>query len=251
VELLGPTDAGYDRLRAVFDSRVDRRPAVVARCSSAEDVGLALEYAASHGSRLAVRGGAMSSSATIDGGLVVDVSGLKGIEVDAAARQARVGGGVTWAELDAATSAHGLAVTGGRVSSMGVAGVALGEGSGWLERAFGPTRDSVIALEATGVVVCALTLRLAPIEPTMLCGFLTYPSGRAREVALAYRDLIAEAPRAVGGALTLYAGRAGGCQVAFCFLGSATEGADWLRPLRELRPSLDAVGETRTPRSRR
>jgi hypothetical protein len=206
VELVGPSDPGYDRLRAVFDSRVERRPAMVARCFSAGDVGLALELAASRG-----RG---------------------------------------FAELDAATSAHGLAVTGGRVSWMGVAGVALGEGSGWLERALGPTRDSVVTVDATGVVVSSLTLRLAPVEPSMLCGFLTFPSGRAREVAMAYRDLMAEARAVVGGALTLYAGRAGGCQVAFCFLGSVDEGAAWLRPLRALGPSLDAVSVNPTPRSR-
>jgi len=203
VELVGPSDPGYDRLRAVFDSRVERRPAVVARCFSAEDVGLALEHAASRGHGFAVRGGGMSAAATIDDGVVVDVSGLKAISVDAPAQVAEVGGGVTWAELDAAASAHGLAVTGGRVSWMGVAGVALGEGSGWLERALGPTRDSVVTVEATGVVVSSLVLRLAPVEPVMLCGFLTFPSGRAREVAVAYRDLMADAPVSVGGGLTL------------------------------------------------
>ena len=258
MELIGPTDAGYDRLRAVFDHRVDRRPAVVARCRSREDVVAALAVAGARGVPFAVRGGAAEAGATVDGGVVVDVSPMKGIEIDAGARTARVGAGVTWAELDAAAQEHGLAVTGARVSWLGVAGVALGAGSGWLERSLGPTGRSVLqaegvqpdgsAVTATGTaalagaaVVTELVLGLHPVGPTLLCGFLTFARSRAGEVARAYRELMAGAPAEVGGALTLYAGRGGPCQLAFCFHGDVADGERWLAPLRALGPSLDAV----------
>jgi hypothetical protein len=239
VQLIQPGEDGYDRLRAVFDHRVERRPAAIACCATASDVEAALAYASERGLPYAVRSGAASARATIDDGVVIDVSQIKGVAIEDGV--ARVGSGVTWAELDAATQAHGLAVTGGRVSWMGVAGVALGEGSGWLERALGATGDSVISVEETELVATSLTLRLAPAGPQLLCGFLTFPSARAREVAGAYRELMASSPPEVGGALTVYPGRAGGCQVAFCFLGDVAEGERWVAPLRALRPRLDAV----------
>ena len=255
MELIRRGDAGYDRLRAVFDHRVDRRPAAIARCRSIDDVRAALEFAASHDLPYAVRGGAASERATLDDGLVIDVSPLKGIAVDPDRREAVVAAGVTWAELDAATSTHGLAVTGSRVSWLGVAGVALGEGSGWLERSLGRTGDSVVAVDAAeapqGAVATALTLRLSPVEPVMLCGFLSFPGSRAREVASVYRDLMEDAPPAVGGAIAVYAGRAGLCQVTFCFLGDVEEGERRLGPLRALGPASTRWGRTPTPPSRR
>jgi hypothetical protein len=181
----------------------------------------------------------------VDGGVVLDLSAIDTIEVDAAARVARVGGGVTWGELDAATQEHGLAVTGGRLSRLGVAGVALGEGSGWLERALGPTGESVIgvdAVEADGLrVVTRLDLRLHPVGPELLCGFLSFPRARAPEVARAYRDYMAQAPAAVGGGLLLGAGLGGVCTVVFCWLGTIADGEAAVAPLRALGPSLDAV----------
>jgi hypothetical protein len=242
VRLIRPGEPGYDRFRAVFDHRVVRRPAAIAVCETPRDAAEAVAYADDRGLPIAVRSGAADASATLDGGLVIEVSGLKELELDPAARQVRVGGGVTWAELDAATQAHGLAVTGGRVSWMGVAGVAVGEGSGWLERALGFTGDNLLATDLAGPVATGLTLRLHPCGPELLCGFLSFPGARAREVAVAYRELMEGAPAEVGGALSVYTGRAGACQVAFCFLGDPVEGERWVRPLRELRPGLDAVG---------
>jgi FAD/FMN-containing dehydrogenase len=258
VELIAPSDAGYDRLRAVFDQRVDHRPAVVARCRSRDDVAAALALAGARDLPHAVRGGAADAGATIDGGVVIDVSPMKGVEIDAAARTARVAAGVTWAELDAAAQQHGLAVTGARVSWLGVAGVALGAGSGWLERSLGPTGSSVLRAEgvlpdgstvtATGtaaptgaVVVTELVLQLHPVGPELLCGFLTFPRARAGEVARAYRELMVGAPAEAGGALTLFAGRAGACQLAVCFHGDVADGERWIARLRALAPSLDAV----------
>ena len=206
----------------------------------------------------AVRGGAAEAAATIDGGVVIDVSPMKGVEIDAARRTARVGAGVTWAELDAAAQEHGLAVTGARVSWLGVAGVALGAGSGWLERSLGPTGRSVLqaegvqpdgsAVTSTGTAALpappsspSSSSRLHPVGPALLCGFLTFARSRAGEVARAYRELMADAPAEVGGALTLFAGRGGACQLAFCFHGDVADGERWMAPLRALGPSLDAV----------
>ena len=242
MHLIGPGDPGYDRHRAVFDRRVDRRPAAIARCRTRDDVAAALAHARDRRLDFAVRGGGATERATIDGGLVIDVSAMKGVDVDPVGRTARVSGGVTWAELDAAAQAHGLAVTGGRVSWLGVVGVARGEGRGWLERSLGPTGDHVADVETVDdAVVTALTLRLHPVGPELLCGFLGFPRERALDVARAYRDLMAHAPPAVGGALTLFAGRGGGVQLTFCFAGEPGEGDRWLAPLRALGPSLDAV----------
>ena len=186
---------------------------------------------------------------------MIDLAPMDGIEIDAASRTARVGGGVTWGELDAATQAHGLAVTGARLSGLGVAGVALGQGSGWLERALGPTAASVVGAEVVlgdgrvveapelpgAGVVTRLDLRLHPVGPELLSGFLTFPRERAAEVARAYREYMAQAPGEVGGGLLLGAGLGGACTIVFCHLGSAEDGAAAVAPLRALGPSLDAV----------
>jgi FAD/FMN-containing dehydrogenase len=256
MELICPADAGYDRQRAVFDQRIDRRPGAIARCSSRDDVIAALALANARGLPFAVRCGGTTAAAVIDQGLVIDVSPMRGIEVDRDARTARVAAGATWSELDAATQEHGLAVTGGRVSWLGVAGVALSEGSGWLERSLGSTHDNIVGAEAVlpdgrivhgdppdGAVVTELRLRLHPVGPTLLCGFLGFPRRRAGEIGRAYRDLMAEAPPEVGGALVLFAGRGGSCQITFCFRGDRDEAERWIAELRELGPSLDAVAE--------
>jgi hypothetical protein len=242
-EVIGPEDAGFELERRTFNARVDARPAAIAYCASREDVVSAV--AASRGLPVAVRAGGTSDASTVDGGVVIDVSAIDAIEVDAPARVARVGGGVTWGELDAATQEHGLAVTGGRLSRMGVAGVALGEGSGWLERALGPTGESVIGVDAVEVdglrVVTRLDLRLHPVGPELLCGFLSFPRARAADVARAYRDYIARAPAAVGGGLLLGAGLGGVCSIVFCHPGTIAEGEAAVAPLRALGPSLDAI----------
>jgi FAD/FMN-containing dehydrogenase len=257
-EVIGPGDAGFDLHRKTFNAMVDARPAAIARCASREDVIGALAVASDRGLPVAVRGGGTSDAATVDGGIQLDLAELDAIEVDAPARTARVGGGATWGELDEATQEHGLAVTGGRLSGLGVAGVALGEGSGWLERALGPTATSVIgaevvlpdgrvveadvdeALRGRGVIT-RLDLRLHPVGPQLLCGFLGFPRERAGEVARAYRDYLAQAPDEIGGGLLLGAGLGGVCTIVFCHVGTIDAGEEAVAPLRELRPSLDAV----------
>jgi hypothetical protein len=256
LELIGPEDAGFDLQRRTFNAIVDAKPAAIARCASREDVIAALALAAERGLPVAVRGGGTSERSTVDGGLQIDLAALDDIEIDLSSRTASVGGGVTWAELDEATQEHGLAVTGARLSGLGVVGVALGEGSGWLERALGPTGASVVGgevvladgrvVEAETVepgagVVTRLDLRLHPVGPELLSGFLAFPRERAAQVARAYRDFMAAAPAEIGGGLLLGAGLGGVCSIVFCHLGSVEAGEAAVAPLRALQPSLDAV----------
>src|SRR5262249_31435600 len=133
----------------LFNAMIERRPRLVVRCSSPFDVAEALHYARHHGLAVAVRAGghSVAGMSLCDDGLVIDVRGMRELDVDPVRRVARVGAGLTWAAVDAATQQHGLATTGGRVSSTGVAGLTLGGGSGWLERKHGLTCDNVVAAE--------------------------------------------------------------------------------------------------------
>jgi len=237
---------------------------VIARCASRNDVIGALAIGKDRERPIAVRGAGPAEDD--DGAVVVDLSALNAIELDPASRTVSVGPGVTWAELDGATQEHGLAVTGARLSRLGVAGVALGAGSGWLERALGPTGGDLVGAEvvlADGDVVEAgddddllwalrgagrhvgvvtrLDLRLHPVGPLLLAGFLSFPRDRALEVATAYRDFMDQAPDGVGGGLLLGAGLGGVCTVVFSYLGPVEAGEEAIAPLRDLGPSLDAV----------
>jgi FAD binding domain/Berberine and berberine like len=279
--LIGPEDDGYDAARRVYNAMVDRRPALIARCESISDVAAALAHARERGMEVAVRAGGHSSPgfATSDGGLVIDLSPLKAIQVDPVRRIAWVQPGVLWSELDAATQEHGLAVTGGRVSSTGVAGFTLGSGSGWLERKIGLAADNLRAarvLTADGHVVAAsasenadlfwalrggggnfgivleLEFALRPVGPLVLGGMLLWPRDRAAEVMRAYRDLMAGAPDALCGGLALMTappapmvpselqGRPA-VAVIVVHAGDPERGAELIAPLRTLAPAVDAV----------
>jgi len=133
-QFLEPTDAGYEEARRVHNGLVDKRPALIARCCGVADVVDAVNLTRKLGLEVAVRGGGhnVAGRATVDGGLVIDLTLMKGIHVDPKNRTVRAQGGVTWAELNRETQLHGLAVTGGVVSSTGIAGLTLGGGVGWL-----------------------------------------------------------------------------------------------------------------------
>src|SRR3954453_8880085 len=226
--VLTASDAGYDDARAVFNGLIDRRPARIMQCLDAADVAAALASARAEGLQVSAYGvgHGFTGAAVIDGGVGIHLRGIDHVVVDAEARTARVGGGATWGRVDAATQEHGLALTGGRVSSTGVGGLTLGSGSGWLERSLGFTCDSIVSTQvvtADGSIVTAsdeenpdlfwalrggggnfgvvteFTFRLHPVGPVVLGGLLLYPGHLGREVLRNYRDFIASAPDAVGG----------------------------------------------------
>jgi FAD/FMN-containing dehydrogenase len=154
------SDGRYEVGRRVWNGAINRRPLAVVRCGAVSEVAATVSVARQAGVPLAVRGGGHSlpGFSTCDGGIVLDLSGLRAVQVDAAARRARVGGGCTWAEFDTRAQEHGLATTGGLVSSTGVGGLTLGGGIGWLTRAHGLACDNLLAAElvtAAGAVVRA------------------------------------------------------------------------------------------------
>ena len=144
--ILTPEDPGYDEARQVFNGLVDRRPERILRPGDTDEVAAAVELAVGDGRLVSVYGGGhgVTGAAVVDGGVCIDLRELDKVEVWPEERLLKVGGGARWGPVDAATQAHGLAVTGGRVSTTGVAGLALGSGSGWLERRCGLTCDNLV-----------------------------------------------------------------------------------------------------------
>jgi FAD/FMN-containing dehydrogenase len=226
--LLRPEDAGYEEARAIFNGMYDRRPALVARCSGVADVVAAVNFARDSGLEVAVRAGGHSvpGYGSCDDGIVIDVSQMKGVFVDPVARTARAAGGVTWGEFDRETQAFGLATTGGRITTTGVAGLTLGSGSGWLERTFGFTVDNLLSAQvvtAAGEVVTAsesenpdlfwglrggggnfgvvtsFEFRLHPLGPIVVGGLMGYPRDQARELLRTWSDFIQDAPDELNG----------------------------------------------------
>ncbi len=142
-------ESAYDNAVNIWNGAIARRPAVVASCASSTDVAAALAFAQQQGLEVSVRGGGHNYAgfALCDDGVMIDLTPMKSVSVDATARRARCGGGVTWGALDAATQAHGLAVPGGFISLTGVAGLTLGGGFGWLTRLAGLSSDNLVGAE--------------------------------------------------------------------------------------------------------
>ena len=218
-----PGEPEYAEACTLFNARIERRPRHVVRASRPHHVAAALEYARLRDLRVAVRGGGHSVAglSLVDDGIVIDVRGFREITVDPERRVVRAGAGLTWSELDAATQAHGLATVGGRVSSTGVAGLALGGGSGWLERKHGLACDNILAVELVTArgdevrasadehpelfwalrggggnfgVVTAIEFALHPVGPEVLGGLLLHPAERGRELLRLFRDVMNDAP---------------------------------------------------------
>ncbi len=275
-QLLVPGDDQYDAARQVFNGMVDRRPAVIARCIDAGDVTAAVGVARDRGWPLSVYGGGhgVPGYAVCDAGVCVDLRLMKRIKVDAEWHTVRAEGGATWGELDAATQAHGLAVTGGRVSTTGIAGLALGGGSGWLERKLGYTCDNLIAAEVVTAdgrqvkasateqpdlfwalrggggnfgVVTAFHFRLHRVGPTVQGGFLLHPAAAASRVVRFWRDFMLSAPDEVGSAVAFIcapndervpapARGKPAVGIIVCYAGDPDEGARVLEPLVRFGP---------------
>jgi FAD/FMN-containing dehydrogenase len=226
--LLRPGDDGYDEARSTWNGAVDRRPAVIARCTTGADVAAALAHAREAGLEVGVRGGGhnYSGAAVPDGGLTIDLSGMRRVTVDPATRRARCGGGATQADLDAAAEAHGLAVTGGTISHTGVGGLTLGGGIGWLVRRCGLAVDNLVSAQVvladgrflraaqdehpdllwalTGGggnfgVVTEFEFRLHPVGPIVHLGLLFWELDRSADALRVARDTVEALPRDAGG----------------------------------------------------
>ncbi len=262
-DLIRPNSSDYDAARKVWNGMIDRRPALIARCKSVGDVQAAVRFGRENNLPIAIRGGGHNAAglAVCDGGIVIDLGAMRDVVVDPAKRMARVGGGATWGDLDKATAAHGLAVTGGLISTTGVAGLTLGGGLGWLMRSTGLACDNMIGAEVVTAegqiihasetenpdllwalrggggnfgVVTSFDFQLHPVA-TVLGGILFYPLARARDVLEFYRDFTATAPDA----LTVFAAMMStpdGVPVvalALCYNGPADEGERVIKPIRD------------------
>ena len=225
--LIGPDDPAYDEARALFNAMIDKRPALIARCETADDVAAVIRFAREHDLPLAVHGGGHNGGGlgSVDDGIVCDVSPMKAISVDPASRTVRVGAGCVWGEVDAATQPHNLAVPTGIISTTGVAGLTLGGGHGYLSRRHGLTIDNLLSAElvlADGSrvtasadenpdlfwairggggnfgVVTEFTFVAHPLE-TVVGGPTFWAIEDTDELLAAYREWLPSAPRNVSG----------------------------------------------------
>lgn len=272
--VLGPRDAGYDEARRIWNGAIDRRPALIARCTGTADVVAALRHAQEHHQEVSIRSGGhgVGGFAVADGALMIDLSAMKGIRVDPDTRQVWAQAGVVLGELDHETQAHGLAVPTGIATTTGLAGLTLGGGIGWLMRRHGLTIDNLISVELVtaegdivrasetdntdlfwGVrgaganfgVVTAFTYQAHPVGPVVLAGPVVWAMEDAPGVLRAYRQLCETLPDEV----TTIAGLRLAppapwipehlhgrpiLLVTACYAGPVDEGEQALRPLRRL-----------------
>jgi FAD/FMN-containing dehydrogenase len=285
-DVLGPDDTRYDAARRVYNAMIDRRPAAIARCAEVKDVIAAVRMGVDRDVLMSIRGGGHNAGglAVWDGALVVDLSEMRGIRIDAEARTVRVEGGCTWGDVDRQTNAYGLAVPTGIISTTGVAGLTLGGGTGHLTRRFGLTIDSLLsadvvladgslvrasedehadlfwALRGGGGnfgVVTAFEFQLHPVD-RVVAGPTLWPLDRARDLLRWYRDNIRDAPEELNGFFAfmtvppappfppeLHGQKM--CGVVWCWTGPATRADEVFEPVRALQPALFGVQEMPLP----
>jgi FAD/FMN-containing dehydrogenase len=284
-QLIGADHADYDSARAVWNGAINRRPRLIARCIGPADVIAAVRYARDHDMEIAIRGGGhnVAGTAVCDGGIVIDLSLMRGVQVDAAGRRVQVQGGALWGDVDHETQAHGLATTGGIISHTGVGGLTLGGGVGWLMRKHGLTIDNLLAAEVVTAggemlrasdkehpdmfwalrggggnfgAVTSFEFRLHPVGPTVLAGPILWDARDVGDVLRVYRDFVRDAPDELGTVVRF--GTAPPLplipealhwrpvvMVGCCYIGPIEDGERALRPLRKSRtPLLDLVGPT-------
>ncbi len=275
-QLVGPDDAGYDEARKVYNAMIDRRPGVIARVSDTDDIAAAISFARQHELPLAVRGGGHNGAGlgTCNDGVVIDLSLLRGVEVDAGARTVRVGGGATWAEVDKATGEYGLATPSGVISTTGVGGLTLGGGLGHLTRKHGLTIDNL--LEAEVVLASGETVRASAEEHPDLFWALRGGGGNfgvvtsfvfrlhevgnvvagptlwaiedSPEVLATFRDLMPQAPRELGGFFAYLSVPPGPpfpeelhlrkvCGIVWCYAGPEEDAAKAMAPILDALPA--------------
>jgi len=268
--VLTPETPDYEPARMVFNRAFDRRPALIVRCAGAPDVARALEFAQNQNLPLAVRGGGHNRMgfSVCDGGIVIDLSGMNRVQVDAGKHVARAEAGALVRDLDNATQRVGLATTSGGCPTVGIAGLTLGGGEGLLMSKYGAACDNLIRAQVVTVdgrqveasqnsnpdlfwairggggnfgVATALEYRLHPVAD-VLAGTLLYPSGRIPELLQAFVKFVAGAPdemNVLGSVLPSEQGTRFRVLVFFC--GHPSQGNELLRPLRALKPQEDNV----------
>ncbi|MBW6440274.1 FAD-binding oxidoreductase [Actinoplanes hulinensis] len=284
-EMIRPGDPGYDEARSIWNGAHDRRPALIVRCRGVADVLKTVEFARGEGLPLAVRGGGHSipGFSTVDRGIVLDLAPMKGVRVDPVRRTVTAQGGCLWGDVDAETQAFGLAVTGGLISTTGIAGFALGGGLGWLVRRFGLTSDNLVGADVVTAdgrylhagedehadllwalrggggnfgVVTSFEFRLHDVGPTVFAGPVFYRGEDAERVLRGFRAAAPAAPDE----LTLAANLATAPPVPFLpeeihgkpvvvvlgmWSGDLDAGDAATRPFRELAPVVvDLFGPT-------
>lgn len=281
-DLLGPDDEGYDDARRVWNARIDREPAAIARCTGPADVVAAVNAAREGDILLSVKGGGhhISGAAVCEGGLTIDLSPMDGVRVDPEAKTVRVQAGATWGDVDHETQAFGLAVPGGQDPNIGVAGLTLGGGVGWLSPKYGLTCDNLLAADVVTAegelvraseetnpdlfwalrggggnfgVVTSFEFQLHEVGPEIFAGTLVYPFEETPAVARRYREFIADAPREVRllfGSMVLpespvypeeVHNKRASMLIAF-YAGPPEEGRQVLAPLREAGdPLMDSL----------
>ena len=273
-QLLQPGDAGYDSARKIDNAMIDRRPRLIARCAGVADVRAAVRFARQHELLVSVRGGGhnVAGNAVCDGGLMIDLSPMKGVRIDPAARVAHAQAGVTWGDLDAESQAFGLATPGGVISTTGIAGLTLGGGVGWLNGHYGLACDNLISADVVTAdaqfvhaseqehadlfwglrggggnfgIVTSFEYRLHPVGPMVLSGPVFHPAARAKEVLRFYREFSASEPDEMttyGGLLT---GPDGTPLVAIVptYSGALDQGEKLVERLRKFGPPVaDMLG---------
>ena len=221
--VIAPGEPDFDDARRVWNAEIDKRPAVIARCTTARDVCAAIGFAREYGLEVAVRGGAHNTAgtATCDGGVMVDLSMMSRVTVDPVARRATAGGGGLLADLDAAAQEHGLAVPAGLISHTGIGGLTLGGGMGWLTRKFGLTIDNLTGAEVVTAdgqvrrasaaehsdlfwairggggnfgVVTSFDFRLHQVDPMVSFGLFFWGLDQGAEVLRLARELVPALP---------------------------------------------------------
>ena len=281
--VVGPGDPRYETARRVWNHTIDKRPALIVRAASTEDVVRAVGFARSEGRSIAVCGGGHSVAgfSTCDDGIVIDLAPMNDVQVDAESQRAFAGGGTTWRNLDAATQQHGLATTGGMVSSTGVGGLTLGGGLGHLVRKYGLTCDNLLSVElvaADGSVVQAsesqnselfwalrggggnfgvvtrFEFGLHPVGPVVLAGPIFYPGEEAVQVINGWRDQLQNMPDELSTFVNLATAPAAPFMpevwhnrkvavIVGCWAGDPADAEAVVRPLRALgTPITDLLG---------
>ncbi len=275
-QLLRAADAGYDEARKVHNGLIDKHPMVVARCTGTADIASAVSLARQLGLEIAVRGGGhnVAGKATVDKGVMIDLSAMKGIHVDPAKRTARAQGGCTWGDLNRETQLHGLAVTGGLISSTGIAGLTLGGGIGWLMGRHGLSLDNLISVEIVTAeakvltasatenadlfwglrggggnfgVAASLEFKLHPVGPMVTGGLVAHPFAKAREVLRYFRGLTKALPEDFGTFSALvHAPDGSGAKLALmvaAHCGDLAAGQAAMLPLKAFGPPvMDTIG---------